>query len=301
MLDVALVGTAGTFPLPERWLSALLLRFGSGLILFDCGEGTQISMRQLGWGFKALELICLSHLHADHAAGLPGLLLTVGNAGRTEPLTICGPRGTAEAVAGLRAVAPRLPYELRIRELAGGEELDRGPARLACLAVDHAVPCLAYRLDVPRGRRFDPDRARALGVPIALWSRLQRGEAVTWGGGRAAPEDVLGPERRGLRLAYVTDTRPTPELPGFVVGADLLVCEGTYGDPADRESAIENKHLLFSEAAAIARAADVRQLWLTHFSAKLTEPADFLSHAAAVFPDTVVGRDHLTTTLSFSE
>ena len=301
MLDAALLGTGGTVPLPGRWLSALLVRLGPELILFDCGEGTQISMRQLGWGFKAVGTICLSHLHADHAAGLPGLLLTIGNAGRSQPLAIVGPPGAAAVVGGLRSVAPHLPYRVVIRELAGRQELDWGRARLACLPLDHGVPCLGYRLDVPRGRRFDPERARAAGVPLAFWKHLQQGQAVAWDGGRAIPEDVLGPERPGLRIAYVTDTRPTPALPEFVRGADLLVCEATYGDPADAANAIENRHLLFSEAAELARAAGARQLWLTHFSAKLAEPAAFLRHAVARFPNTVVGRDHLTTTLRFED
>lgn len=256
------VGTSGTIPLPGRWLSAVLARLGSGLILFDRGEGTQISMRQIGWGFKALSLICLSHLHADHAAGLPGLLLTIGNAGRTEPLTILGPRGTERAVAGLRVVAPYLPFEVVVREAAGGEELAWNGAQVASTALHHAVPCLGYRLDVPRRPRFDAVAARRLGVPVLRWKQLQRGEAVEVDGRRVQPADVLGGARRGLRLGYVTDTRPTPELPVFLAGADLLVCEGTYGDPADRENALENRHLLFSEAAEIARAAalaDARQ------------------------------------------
>ena len=301
MLDVALVGTGGTVPLPDRWLSALLVRLGPRMLLFDCGEGTQISMRRLGWGFKSLDAICLSHVHADHAAGLPGLLLTAGNAGRTEPVTIFGPTGTVATVRGLRALAPRLPYEVVIHELAGGEEVGWATGRLGCLAVEHAIPCLAYRLDLPRARRFDPDRARALGVPLPLWKRLQGGSAVEWDGQRVAPDEVLGPERRGLRLAYVTDTRPTPELPSFVRGADLFVCEGTYGDPADAANAVENRHMLFGEAAEIARSGGVRRLWLTHFSAKLTRPADFLPYAIARFPATVVGHDHLAETLAFAD
>ena len=201
----------------------------------------------------------------------------------------------------MRSVAPRLPYELVVRELRGGNVVDRGTERLGCLTVDHAIPCLAYRLDLPRARRFDPERARALGVPLPLWKRLQGGSAVSYDGRRVTPDDVLGPARRGLRLAYVTDTRPTPDLPGFVGGADLLVCEGTYGDPADADNAVENKHMLFGEAAELARAGGVRELWLTHFSAKLTRPTDFLRHATAVFPETVVGHDHLAATLSFDD
>lgn len=301
MLDVILLGTGGTIPLPTRALSSLLVRAGPDLLLFDCGEGTQVSLRRFGWGFKALATICLSHLHADHVAGLPGLLLTVANAGRTEPLDIFGPTRTREVVAGLRTIAPRLPYEVRVHELVGGEEHALPIGTLATTMLDHAIPCLAYRLDVPRAPRFDPDRARALGVPIPDWKRLQRGETVTVGDHTVRPDEVLGEARPGLRLAYATDTRPTSGLPAFVDGSDLFVCEGTYGDPADAENAIENKHMLFSEAAQVAQDGRVRRLWLTHFSAKMLDPARYAHHATAIFSQTTVAHDGLTTSLQFDD
>jgi ribonuclease Z len=299
MIDLLLLGTSGTIPLPGRPLSALLARVGPDLILFDCGEGTQVSMRRAGWGFKGLSAICLSHLHADHVAGLPGLLLTVANAGRTEPLDIFGPIHTGIVVTGLRVIAPRLPYEVRVHELGKANGLTWNGATLATLPVDHSVPCLAYRLDLPRARRFEPEQARALGVPIASWKVLQRGEAVTVAGRKIRPDEVLGPARRGLRFGFVTDTRPTRAMPGFLDEADLLVCEGTYGDPADAENAIENKHMLFSEAAEVGRQAQVRQLWLTHFSAKMLEPERYVDEARRILPATTVGREGLTTSLQF--
>ena len=256
-------------------------------------------MRRAGWGFKGLSAICLSHLHADHVAGLPGLLLTVANAGRTEPLDIFGPIHTSVVVAGLRVIAPRLPYEVRVHELGEADAIEWNGATLATLPVDHAIPCLAYRLDLARGRRFDPERARALGVPVTEWKLLQRGQSVAVDGRTVWPDEVLGPARRGLRLGFVTDTRPTPRMPGFLAGADLLVIEGTYGDPADAENAIDNKHLLFSEAAEIGRQAGVRQLWLTHFSAKMLEPERYADEARRILPATTVGHEGLTTSLQF--
>ena len=130
---------------------------------------------------------------------------------------------------------------------------------------------------------------------------LQQGQPVTVDGRQIRPDDVLGPERRGIRFAYVTDTRPTPQMPAFLADADLLVIEGTYGDPADAENAVENKHLLFSEAAEIGRAAGVRKLWLTHFSAKLLEPERYAAEATRIFPDTTVGHEGLTTSLRFED
>jgi ribonuclease Z len=301
MIDALLLGTSGTFPLPDRPLSSLLVRVGPELVLFDCGEGTQVSMRRCGWGFKALSAICLSHLHADHVSGLPGLLLTVGHSGRREPLDIYGPVGTRIVIAGLRVIAPYLPYEVRVHELAENHRLHWNGAGLSTLPVDHAVPCLAYRLDVPRSRRFDAEQAARLNVPVTEWKTLQHGESVEVDGQLIVPEQVLGRERRGLSLAYVTDTRPTEQMPRFLAGVDLLTIEGTYGDPADAENAIENKHLSFSEAAEIGRQAGVRQIWLTHFSAKMLDPARYLAEATRVHAATTIGYEGLTTSLSFAD
>lgn len=302
MIDACLLGTGGMMPLPHRWLSSLLLRCEGHVILCDCGEGTQISWRSTNWGFRDLGTIVLSHLHADHVAGLPGVLYTVAHADRVEPVTIYGPPGTATAVAAMRVIVPRLPFPVEVRELTGGEEVEL-PAglRLRSLAVAHRVPCLAYTFHRPRAPRFDPDRARALGVPLTLWTRLQGGEPVTVDGRTVAPEEVLGPPRRGLTVAFVTDTRPTPDLPDFVRGADLLVCEGMYGDPDMLDRAIERGHMIFQEAATIAAEAGVQRLWLTHFSPALTDPGAYLPLAREIFPHTELGRAHRTLTLAFPE
>jgi ribonuclease Z len=300
MIDLLLLGTGGMLPLPDRWLSSVLIRCDGELILFDCGEGTQIPWRRFGWGFRRLAAICLSHTHADHVAGLPGLLHSLANAGREEQVTIYGPIGTAGVVAGLRTIAPFLPYEVRVTELASGARFALpGGLQGSVLTGEHGLPCLAYRADLARARRFDPARAEALGVPLAQWRTLQHGEPVTWPGGAATPDEVLGPPRQGLAVAYVTDTRPVPALPAFLSGVDLLVCEGTYGDSADQPKAIERGHMTFREAATLARAAGAGALWLTHFSPALEDPPAYLPEATAVFPATTIGHSGLTTTLSF--
>lgn len=302
MIDLLLLGTGGMMPLPGRWLSSLLVRCRGELVLFDCGEGTQIPWQSFGWGFRRLGAICLSHLHADHVAGLPGLLHALANANRTEPVLLFGPEGTAGVVAGLRRIAPVLPYELRVTELAGGEPVAL-PGGLAGTTArgEHGLPSLAYRVGVERARRFSPERARALGVPVELWRRLQAGEEVRWPGGAATPDRVLGPPRRGLAVGYVTDTRPLPAIAALVAGVDLLVCEGTYGDPEDGAKAIARGHMTFREAAGLAREAAVGALWLTHFGPALTDPEAWLGEATAVFPATTVGASGLTATLSFAE
>lgn len=297
MLDLALVGTGGMLPLPKRWLSAVLIRYGSHLILFDCGEATQVSLRQLGWGLKDIDLILISHVHGDHVLGLPGLLLTQGNSGRTAPLLIVGPPGIARVLSALRVAAPYLPFEVRCLEFQQGNQISLDELGVSCTEALHHVPCLAYRLELPRAPRFLPDRARALGVPVQDWKRLQRGESV----GDVQPTDVLGPPRRGLAVGLVTDTRPTPEIAELVHGVDTLVCEATFGADEDQPRAVERRHMTFREAAGLAQTAQARQLVLTHFSAGLTEPQVFIGNATDVFPNTIVGRDHLTLNLRFAE
>jgi ribonuclease Z len=302
MIEAVLLGTGGMMPLPGRWLSSLLVRVNGHLTLFDCGEGTQVAWRESGWGFRRLGAICISHTHADHIAGLPGLLHAVANAGRTEPLDVFGPGGAGEVVRALRVIAPVLPFEVRVAELQGGERFPLPGGLIGCCEPgDHTLPVLAYRVDLARGRAFQPERARALGVPLGLWSKLQAGEPVSWGGGHAAADAVLGPPRPGLSIAYVTDTRPLPPLPRFLDRVDLLVCEGTYGNDDDGAKAVRNRHMTFREAATLARDARARDLWITHFSPALEDPAAFAANATSVFPRAEIGRDGLTTGLPFRE
>lgn len=302
MIDVVLLGTGGMLPLPRRWLSSLLVRVDGELTLFDCGEGTQIAWSESGWGFRRLGAICISHTHADHIAGLPGLLHAVANAGRTEPIDLFGPDGVAAVVRGLRAIAPVLPFPVRVNEMTSGDRFSLPGGMIgSCASGEHALPVLAYRADLPRARAFLPDRARALGVPIELWGRLQKGETVTWDGRSVVPDDVLGHPRAGLSIAYVTDTRPVQPLAHFLAGVDLLVCEGTYGSDDDLPKAVRNRHMTFREAATLARDAAAGRLWITHFSPALEDPETFAPNATAMFPASTIGQDGLPTSLSFSD
>ncbi len=302
MIDICLLGLGGMMPLPERWLSAMLLRSEQDVVLVDCGEGTQISWRFSNWGFRPVNAIVLTHFHADHVAGIAGVLFMIAHSGRTEPLTIYGPAGTYQIIQSLTIVVPGLPYAVRIVELDDGDS-DTLPGGLVLHArkVDHRIPCLAYTFTRQRAPRFNATRARELGIPITLWGRLQAGESVEVDGEHFSPDQVLGPPRRGLKVGYVTDTRPTADLPEFVRGADLLVCEGTYGDPELRERAKERGHMVFDEAATIAKEAGVRRLVLTHFSPSMLDPETYLHFAQAVFPASEIGRQHETITLSFDD
>jgi ribonuclease Z len=302
MIDVVLLGTGGMMPLPGRWLSSLAVRSEGELTLLDCGEGTQIAWREAGLSFRRLGAICLSHTHADHVAGLPGMLHAIANSGRVEPVEIYGPVGTARVVGGLRTIAPVLPYPVQVTELTAMAEFTLPGGLLGrCASGEHALPVLAYRLDRRRQRAFLPEQAKALDIPVKLWTRLQAGEPVTWRGGAADPEAVLGPPRPGLAIGFVTDTRPLEGIAELVAGVDLLVCEGTYGDDADAPKAIRNTHMTFREAAALARDAGVGALWLTHFSPAMEDPGRYLANARSIFAETRIGTDGMRTTLSFSE
>lgn len=310
MIDVCLLGTGGMLPLPRRRLSTTLVRFGSDLVLIDCGEGTQVALRERGWGLRHLKAILLTHMHADHVLGVPGLLLTLANSGKgpADPLTIYGPEPLPQILQGLLVVAPRLPYPLKLVVLNGGESVPlayvEGMA-VSCVRLEHDVPCLAYALAVSRSPRFNPDRARALGLPLHAWHRLQTGQSVEVEGRVVAPAAVLGPPRRGLRLVVATDTCSTPELTSFVrgtgEGVDLLIADAMYGDEENKPSRWEAQHMTFAEAATLARDGGARRLWLTHFSPSVADPAAYLDRATSIFPRTIAGHDGLTATLSFAD
>lgn len=288
-------------PMPGRALASALVRIGGSLILFDCGEGTQVALRKAGWGFGGLGTICLTHVHADHVSGLPGLLLTLGSSGRTEPVTIYGARYTKLVVDALRVIAPRLPYEVHVHELAGGDSIDVAGGRMTTYALNHGIDCLGYRIDVPRNRRFLPENAIARAIPRSLWKSLQSGQSVSWPGGHASPDDVLGLARSGLAFAYVTDTRPAQGLEDFARGVDLLVCESTYLAPGDETRAAEHHHMHVSETCDLARAADARHLWLTHISPAVPDPLEHADYVASLFPSVEIGYDGLMMSLRFAE
>jgi len=301
MLDIALLGCGGMMPMPGRFLTSLLLRFNGRFALIDCGEGTQVSLRILGWGFKNIDVIMFTHFHADHITGLPGLLLTIGNSGRKEPLTLIGPKGLAAVVNGLTVVSRDIPFELRFVEIGGAEEFNVSDFIIKSLPLEHRTRCYAYTVDINRLPKFNPENALALGVPKQLWSYLQRGEDVLHEGRVYTPDMVMGDERKGIKIAYCTDTRPVKTLPDFVKGADIFICEGIYGDNDKIDKAKEYKHMLFSEAAEIAKRGEVAEMWLTHYSPSLTAPEEFLHNATSIFPKTFLGFDRKNKTVKFEQ
>lgn len=289
-------------PLPYRWLTSLMVRYNGSSLLIDCGEGTQIAIKEKGWGFKAIDVICFTHYHGDHVSGLPGLLLTMGNADRTEPLTIVGPKGLERVVGALRVIAPELPFPIRYKEITELEQsFEMNGYRLKAFRVNHNVLCYGYTLEIDRVGRFDVDRANAAGIPQRYWGMLQKGETVDVDGSTYTPDMVLGPARKGLKIAYCTDTRPTDSIRNNAAGADLFVCEGMYGEKDKLKKAKEYKHMTFYEAAHLAKDANVREMWLTHYSPSLTKPEEYMEEVRAIFPQAIAAKDRRTVELVFSE
>lgn len=302
MLDVCLLGTGGMMPLPNRWLTACIVRCAGTSVLIDCGEGTQITLRQQGWSFKGIDAIFITHYHGDHVSGLPGLILTISNAGRTEPLHIYGPKGLTRIVKGLLLIAPELPFSIEYHELSGMEEpFQVGSLTVRTCKLDHGIPCLGYRLDLCRHPEFLPEKALEHQVPLKLWNRLQKGETAEENGTVYTPDMVLGQERKGLSVCYCTDTRPKDSIIEAARDADLFICEGMYGEEEKKSRANEYKHMTFREAAQLARAAGVKELWLTHFSPSLVHPKEVLPEAKAVFENSIVGKDRMTKVLNYED
>lgn len=300
MLECCTLGTGGALPLPTRALSSLYVRVNGRGLLIDCGEGTQTGVRRLGWGFINIDALLLTHYHADHCGGLPGLLLSIAKAKRTQPLHLYGPVGLRRVFEGLMVVAPTLTFPVILHELTGTEPpfsaigLDVTPFPL-----HHSVPCLGYRLYLPRQAAFDPDKARALGVPLPLWRQLQRGVPADVDGRLVFPAEVTGAPRRGLTLLYATDTRPVEAVVRMGREADLMILEGMYGDDGKRAQALKNRHMIFHEAAELARAAQAQRLALTHFSTCIDDPQVYLPGAQAIFPNTIAAYDGMCINLDY--
>lgn len=302
MLDVCLLGCGGMMPLPYRWLTSLMVRYNGSSLLIDCGEGTQIAVKEKGWSFKPIDVICFTHYHGDHISGLPGLLLTMGNAERTEPLTLIGPKGLERVVNALRVIAPELPFELKFVEIQGAEAVfSMNGYRISAYRVNHNVLCYGYTIEIDRAGKFDVERAKANEIPMKYWNRLQKGETLEEDGKVYTPEMVLGAPRKGLKVAYCTDTRPVKSIVEHAAGADLFICEGMYGEPGKEQKAMEHKHMTFSEAARLAKQAEVRELWLTHYSPSLAHPEEYMHTVTKIFPNAYPGKDCKSTELVFED
>ncbi len=296
MLTATLLGCGGTRPLPDRALASLALTVAGRSLLIDCGEGTQTAARRWGVSLYKVDAILLTHYHGDHIFGLPGLWQTMAALGRTEPVLMAGPPGLTALVQAFLAVAGPLPFALRLAEDAP----QAGPlpvlgGTVTAFTLEHRAPCCGYAFTLPRAGRFDPDRARALGIPVRLWRELQAGRAAEG----FSPDQVLGPARRGLRVVYATDTGPCDALSEAAREADLLCMDSTYPTADFTDKARLYGHSTCPEVGRLAAEAGVRRLWLTHYSAAVTDTEPGLAAARQFFAGAEAGFDGKTLTLGF--
>lgn len=305
MIDLTLLGCGGNVPMPNRFLSSLFINYKGRKMLIDCGEGTQVAMKKYNCGFKTIDLILITHLHGDHIIGLIGLLQTMGNSGKTDDLTIVGPVGITDAMNAIKVLVEYLPYRVYVienpKEKFSLEHDILKDIEISTIDLDHSTECIGYSLYFKRKAKFDREKALSNEVPQILWKKLQEQDSIIYDDKTYYSSMVLGDERRGIKLSFITDTRPTFEIPQFIYGSDLFICEGMYGDDLDISKAVKNKHMTFREAASLANAGNVDKLLLTHFSPSIEEPKDFAHNATNLFKDTTIGEDGLTLNLSYKD
>lgn len=313
MLDLILLGSGGGMPMPNRHLSSLLISYRGRKILMDCGEGTQVAMRKMNTGFKAIDIICITHFHGDHILGLPGLLATIGNSERLEPITIVGPIGLESVLRGL-LVTTYLPYDLYLIEnpqttldiVLESKKLKlnksgniKNDIAINTLGLEHSSPCLGYNFYFSRLPKFIVEKAITNNVPKEIWKRLQQGENVFYEGYEYEPNMVLGEERKGIKMSYITDTRPIGSIIEFIKDSNLFICEGTYGSDEDMDKAQKNLHMTFSEAARLASNGNIKELLLTHFSTSMENPDEYKQEALKIFENTTIGFDGYTKIITY--
>ena len=301
-LDLVFLGTAGSMPTAQRAPAALLVRRGGDRLLFDCAEGTQRQLLRSSVGLVELGEIFVTHFHADHILGLPGLFKTFSLRGRERPLEVHGPRGLVDLLGSLKRVVGKLSYEVRVVELEPGDVLERDGYRLAAFEVAHGVPAVGWSLiESTRPGRFDVEAADALGVPSGpARGALQRGESVTLPDGSVVSADqVLGPPRPGRKIVITGDTAPSESVVEAAWGAEVLVTEATFSEE-ELERAQETMHQTAAQAAGIAQRANIGLLALTHLSNRYFGP-EIAREAREIFPDTVVPKDFDVVEVPFAE
>ncbi len=292
MVDVCLAGTGGMMPLPGRALTCLWVEYNGHAALIDCGEGTQVALQNADLKLSRLELLLVTHTHGDPILGLPGLLLTLSNSGKTTPLTICGPKGMMYVINGICCICPMLPFPVEVVEFTEEEnEYHWTDFTIHTLNMRHTMPCLGYRLSLNRLPVFDPQRAVEKGIPQQYWQKLHRGETVEANGVTYEPKDVVKGDRSPTVICYMTDTVSFPEMAEFAKEADLFVCEGMYGNLENVDRMMAKGHTVFAQAANLAKLANAKRLWLTHYSPALQNPHEFEAEVKQIFENTTVCDD----------
>lgn len=293
MINVTLIGTGGMLPLPDRWLTALWLEYNGKACLTDCGEGTQIAVSKYGLKLSHLDTLLITHAHADHISGLPGLLLSLGNCGKTDILKIYGHTGISRIINQLMCICPALTFEIEIHELSLKEisSFVWNDIVISSLPLDHSTDCLGYSFVLNRKPVFNPDKAKALGVDVKYWKELHSGKTLEINGKNITPEMVTDEKRTPIKVTYMTDSRFFDGMIDFAENSDLLVCEGMYGSDEYIEKMREKGHMVFSQSAYIAEKSCSKRLWLTHYSPALTDPDEYSDSVRKIFENTKISSD----------
>lgn len=293
MFEITLAGTGGMMPLANRFLTGLFVSCGGRSLLIDCGEGMQVALSKWECRLSRLDMILITHIHADHIAGLPGLLLSAGNGGKNTPLEIYSPKNTAKTLAGLLKICGGLPFDVTLCELPVNEvsHFSFNGLEISSMPLIHRVSCLGYSITENRLPVFDPQKAVALDIPRKSWSILHSGGQYEADGKVYTQADVISEQRSPLKLTYITDTLYFDKLADFADNSDLLICEGMYGDDEFIGKMTEKRHMVFSQAAEIAALSHSKELWLTHYSPALKNPESYREYMASLFENTVISRD----------
>ena len=298
MPEVCLLGTGGMLPLKDRFLTGLYAEYGGKAILIDCGEGMQVAFGMHNLKMSKVEMILITHDHADHVTGLPGLLLSIGNCSRTAPLDVYMPEVCEKTINNLMSVCGYLPYEVIIHTLPSDKPVSFSAEKIDpmltinTIPLKHSVECIGYNFVLEKKPVFEPNKAKSLGVPVQMWKKLHAGESVTLDDGKIInPDDVTGEKRPPVKITYTTDTLPLPEIVPFAENSDLFICEGMYGDMGKKQSMNEKGHMLMQDACELAKSANVKNLWLTHYSPAEKDPSVYEEELKNIFSNVVISTD----------
>ena len=304
-MKITLLGTSALFPLPERALTSAYLFCEGHSILFDCGEGTQTAARKADVSLMKTDIIALTHYHGDHILGLPGLLQTMSSLQRTEPLYIIGPENISSELEPIlkltgyttfQIILMEISNEIRLCELIKGWPYE---AKLKSFPTVHRCKSQGYSFNLGRAGKFLPEKAKALNIPVKFWSVLQKGQSINLDDKIIMPSEVLGEPRKGLKFVFSGDTAMCENLINEAKHADLFICEATYGENEQAQLAFDHGHMNFSQAAECAKKADVKNLWLAHYSPRIEKPSYYLQNAKNIFENTLCGYDGLSMTLNY--
>lgn len=293
MIEVNLIGTGGMLPLPERWLTSLWLEYKGKACLIDCGEGTQIAINKHGIKLSHLDILLITHVHADHISGLPGLLLSLGNCGKTGVLKIYGITGITDTIKKLCCICPALPFEIEINELSTYDksEFDWNEISVSSMPLEHSIDCLGYSFVLNRKPIFNPQKAKSLEIDVKYWKELHLGKTITINNRQITSEMVTDRKRKPIKITYITDSRYFSKMTDFAENSDLLISEGMYGDDEYIGKMAEKGHMVFSQSAELAKNSKSEMLWLTHYSPALKNPNEYSESIRKIFENTIISHD----------